>query len=258
MKKLWFTLVELLVVIAIIAILASMLLPALNKAREKARTAECGNNLKQLSQAFQFYTIDYSDNLPTGRTNGVSPNKFWNSASQGEGFLQPYLKTVKSGSGIYYGWVSPTLRHPLNCPTLAADSTLTLPSYGYNSLIANSGVGTTAPYAITKQVLRKVSGFMKPSETCLVADAGGGDANLIGSWVDEYAQTKSATRAVIGYRHGGGRTIFTNSANVAFADGHLANKNYGTIPDETTVGWTFAMVKYYFWSPIAKDPATLP
>ncbi len=64
MKRNSFTLIELLVVIAIIAILAGILLPALNQARERGKTTTCLNQLKQLVVSCELYRNDYKDRMP--------------------------------------------------------------------------------------------------------------------------------------------------------------------------------------------------
>lgn len=70
-----FTLIELMITIAIIAILAAMLLPALNKARDRAKGIKCTNNLKQCGLAYALYANDYNDFFPANNT--AAPWKQW-------------------------------------------------------------------------------------------------------------------------------------------------------------------------------------
>ena len=105
-----FTLIELLVVIAIIGILAAMLLPALNKAREKGRTAVCISNLRQISLSIHLYTDENDGYMPTpsygaGATQGPWPK-----------LLAPYMphrdSNTNATSMANKAFICPSAKYP--------------------------------------------------------------------------------------------------------------------------------------------------
>jgi len=112
-----FTLVELLVVIGIIALLISILLPSLSRARQSASQLACLSNLRSIGSAIQMYANQYKDTLPIGTWDGVMDGST-SSPRVGRGTdFKALLQDVMTGSGAQYQDVTyQAQRHVFQCP----------------------------------------------------------------------------------------------------------------------------------------------
>lgn len=200
LSKKSFTLIELLVVIAIIAILASLLLPALKNAREQAKSLGCKNNLKTLGTTVALYGSDWDGHL--------IPNPAvycWENIVAGYLGWDAYKKPLVEPGSVFTCPSRPEGTFNGNYPSLAKNGAM---AWGYNSLGWKSeGTWGTYPYRIIE--------FKHPTAKMGFVDSGMNDGiNYSNFYPCEY---------------GGGTSIrHRNQTNLVFLDGHV--KSYGCPP----------------------------